>query len=414
MSDSTGPTEAAPAAAPVPATPVAPAEDAKRDAPSESEDDEMGPMPISAGEERAKRRKTLQFEKLYLDQLPNADRYSKSLMHRDTINFCTVTPHTNFVITTSVDGRVKFWKKQAQDIEFVKHYNAHLAIILGISVSSDGAYFSTISADGTAKIFDVINFDMINMLELKYTPRACVWVHRRGSADLLLAVAEENSPAVHFYDGRGDGTPLYTARVHKKPCHLLAYNEPHNCVVSADTGGMIEYWRPSEPFVQPPSVFSLKSATDLFEFKKCKTAPSSLTFSPDYTQFVTTSMGDRQVRVFSFAKGKLLRKYDESLGASQEMQQAGTAFYQLDDMEFGRRLAVERDLDATALTGLEDASSNASGASTANAVFDESGNFVLYATLLGIKGMSIRNAAHPQWSMSRQTRLHDYLERTNQ
>ncbi|WFD38574.1 peptidylprolyl isomerase [Malassezia japonica] len=364
----------------------------------ESSDDEMGPMPVQAGTESAaeaeksKRRKTLQYERLYLDQLPSADRYYKSLMHRDTINFVSVTPHTAFVVTTSIDGHVKFWKKQTSGIEFVKHYRAHVAMVVNVCTSADGAYFATIAADGSVKVFDVLNFDLINMIDLPYTPRACCWVHRRGSADLVLAIAEENSTSVRFYDGRGDGTPTDTVtHMHRQPCHLLAYHEPSDCVVSADVGGMVEYWQPTEPYQVPPGLFSLKSSTDLFEFKKTRSAPTTLTFSHDYSQFVTTSACDRQVRVFSFAKGKLLRKYDESLTAVQEMQQAGTAAYQLDDMEFGRRLAVERELDATALSGLADATLNATGAGTANAIFDESGNFLLYGTMFGIKVVNLKS-----------------------
>ena len=61
------------------------------------------------------------------------------------------------------------------------------------------------------------------------------------------------------------------------------------------------------------------------------------------------------------------------------MQQAGTAVYQLDDMDFGRRLAVERELERS--------ESGPGGAlRTASAVFDESGNFLMYPTMLGIKG----------------------------
>lgn len=42
-------------------------------------------------------------------------------------------------------------------------------------------------------------------------------------------------------------------------------------------------------------------------------------------------------------------------------------------MEFGRRMAVERDLEKSEAVGL------------ANIVFDATGNFILYATLLGVK-----------------------------
>ena len=31
---------------------------------------------------------------------------------------------TEFLITGSADGHIKFWKKQAQGVEFAKHYKA--------------------------------------------------------------------------------------------------------------------------------------------------------------------------------------------------------------------------------------------------------------------------------------------------
>jgi peptidylprolyl isomerase domain and WD repeat-containing protein 1 len=43
--------------------------------------------------------------------------------------------------------------------------------------------------------------------------------------------------------------------------------------------------------------------------------------------------------------GKVFRKYDESLKTITEMQQAGTSIRKLDDMEFGRRLAVDKELE---------------------------------------------------------------------
>jgi hypothetical protein len=35
----------------------------------------------------------LEHESLYLEQLPNADQYETSLMHRDVVNFCFVTKY---------------------------------------------------------------------------------------------------------------------------------------------------------------------------------------------------------------------------------------------------------------------------------------------------------------------------------
>jgi peptidylprolyl isomerase domain and WD repeat-containing protein 1 len=102
--------------------------------------------------------KVLPHEKAYLDRLPSSIRYTKSFMHRDTLSFVTVTPFTDFIITTSVDGVVKFWKKQASGIEFVKDYRGHLGPVTSISVSADGSTFASASSDKTVKIFDVVNF----------------------------------------------------------------------------------------------------------------------------------------------------------------------------------------------------------------------------------------------------------------
>lgn len=75
----------------------------------------------------------------------------------------------------------------------------------------------------------------------------------------------------------------------------------------------------------------------------------------------------------------MARKYDESLEAVQEMQQAGTAAYKVEDMEFGRRLAVERELE---MPGPD----NFTPGRWINVIWDETGSFVIYPTLLGIKG----------------------------
>ena len=65
---------------------------------------------------------------------------------------------TEFLLTTSIDGIVKLWKKQEQGIEFVKTYRAHLAPVVAVSASADGQLFASVAEDGSAKVFDVVNF----------------------------------------------------------------------------------------------------------------------------------------------------------------------------------------------------------------------------------------------------------------
>ncbi|KAI8372788.1 peptidyl-prolyl cis-trans isomerase cyp15 [Radiomyces spectabilis] len=343
-------------------------------------DDDIGPlMPPSETDLPRKKKRTLAYEKLYLANIPSADMYEKSYMHRDVLNQVAVTK-SDFIITTSVDGHLKFWKKTSTGIEFVKHYRSHISNIVGISVSADNELLATISDDMALKVYDITNFDMINMVKLGYKPKAVCWIHQKDQAQALIAVSEAANSNIHIYDGRADGKPIHTfSDMHTQPVHIMTFNSRFNCVVSVDGLGMVEYWSPEEPFELPKHLdFELKSETDLYEFRKHKSVPTCLVFSPDESKFVTMSFPDRQVRLFRFSTGKIYRKYDESLHIASEMQQAGTTIYKLDDMEFGRRLAVDKELEKSPQSKF------------VNAVFDDSGNFIIYATLLGIKVVNIR------------------------
>jgi peptidylprolyl isomerase domain and WD repeat-containing protein 1 len=156
----------------------------------------------------------------------------------------------------------------------------------------------------------------------------------------------------------------------------MAYNPAFDCVLSADESGMLEYWTPRNNFDKPDTVFKMKSSTNLFDFKKAKSAPSCITISPSGHQFAAFSFPDRRVRIFDFASGKLYRSYDESLTTITDMQQAGTALQKLEEVEFGRRMAAERELD------------NPIVRSRVNVIFDETGHFILYGSLLGIKAIN--------------------------
>ncbi|TEY40432.1 hypothetical protein BOTCAL_0431g00090 [Botryotinia calthae] len=339
-----------------------------------SSDDDMGPQLPSAEATKKKRRK-LPYEKLYISALPTSARYSKSLMHKEQISFVTMTPLTDFLITSSVDGVVKFWKKGGDGIEFVKEFRTHIGEIKSVSISADGRSFATAGADKTIKIFDVMTFDLLSMLTLEYTPKCVCWVHGRGASLPMLAVSDEVNHTIRIYDGRGENQePIHTiSGLHRSVVSLMDYNDAYNCVISADENGMIEYWRPGGNYEKPDNVFEYKSSTSLFEFKKAKSTPTSLTISPTGSQFATVSFPDRKVRVFDFPTGKLYRTYDESLQVIEEMQQAGTSLKKLEDLEFGRRLATEREIETPTLRN------------KANVIFDETGHFIIYGSMLGAK-----------------------------
>lgn len=58
---------------------------------------------------------------------------------------------------------------------------------------------------------------------------------------------------------------------------------------------------------------------------------------------------------------------------AQDLQRSDAPLYRLEAIDFGRRMAVEKEIEKT------------ESAPQPNAIFDESSNFIIYATLLGIK-----------------------------
>ncbi|XP_050367591.1 peptidyl-prolyl cis-trans isomerase CYP71 [Argentina anserina] len=342
---------------------------------AESEEEPIvGPGPAP----RARPKRPLQFEQAYLDALPSALMYEKSYMHRDVVTHVAVSA-AEFVVTGSVDGHLKFWKKKPIGIEFAKHFRSHLGPIEGLAVSADGLLCCTISNDPSVKIYDVVNYDMMAMIHTSFVPGAVEWVYKQGDVKARLAISDRNSSYVHIFDARaGTNEPLISRKIHLGPVKFMRYNHEYDTVISADEKGMIEYWNPATlEFPENGMKFRFKSDTNLFDIVKCKTSVSSIEVSPDGKQFSVTSP-DRRIRVFWFLTGKIRRVYDESLEVAQDLQRSDVPLYQLEAIDFGRRMAVEKEIEKTET------------APQPNAVFDESSNFLIYPTLLGIKVVNLQ------------------------
>lgn len=363
-----------------------PASSAAAAAPPDDDGAAAGDWLFAAPPPKTKKRKTLAHESVYLDALPSASMYERSFMHRDTVTHVAFATTHDFFVTASIDGHLKFWKKRHRGVEFVKHFRAHASEILGLSVSADGGMCATIGSDNTCKIFDVVNFDMLLMLKLPYAPTACEFVFRRGDAVHALAIGDD-AGTIRVYDALSSSAePVKTLdKLHRSRITALRYNSARECVISAEEKGALEYWssRPEDDYAALTSSnhakieFRYKLDTDLYALAKVKTAAYALEVSADGEKFSTTGP-DRRVRVFRWKTGKLIKDIDESLEGAEDVQQSGIEKYVLEDIDFGRRLAIERELTKS----LEKHA-------WPNAIFDESGNFLIYASHLGIKVVNL-------------------------
>lgn len=360
-----------------------------------SSDDDFGPSLSQAQQQKEevftppvakrvkKKKKKLKFEQVYLDNLPEATRYERSYMHRESVTHIVVARQTDFVITASSDGHVKFWKKMADDVEFVKHYQAHLGKIHSLEVSPDGLRVVSTAEDRMIKFFDVQSYDMINMIAVPFVPSASCWL--RHASDMgthvgvglytRVAVADCNGSLIRVYKmDQTSSTCLSQISLHSFPVRCMALNQPKGVIVSIDAKGMVEYWRSDTLEVPSEVSFKYKTDTDLYSLAKERAEPTSISFSPVGDVFAVTS-ADKKIRIFNYLTGKLKRVYDES---AKTYAQNPATLTSLSEHDIGRKQAVEKDIEATpeALQRI-------------NAVFDETGNYLVYSSMLGVKILNI-------------------------
>jgi len=94
-------------------------------------------------------------------------------MHKDTVNNIISSSKTDTIITFSVDGHIKFWKKVFNLVDFGKNLKAHNGLITGAALSEHQDLLCTVGLDRTLKIFDVLNCDLRVSLRLNFVPSGC-------------------------------------------------------------------------------------------------------------------------------------------------------------------------------------------------------------------------------------------------
>ncbi|KAF5404205.1 Peptidylprolyl isomerase domain and WD repeat-containing protein 1 [Paragonimus heterotremus] len=195
--------------------------------------------------------------------------------------------------------------------------------IHGLSISVDGELACTVGDDKTAKVFDVINFDMINMMKLDFMPCGCCFIYTPKDEVSALAISDQESSKIRIYDARSKSDLLHVLdQLHQAPVTCMAYNPLYDCVLSADSDGMLECWGGSvQNYSFPRGLgWKFKSDTDLFCLIGAKTHAINLTISSN-GQTLAVLGADRRVRLFRFYTGKLIRVYDESLEQYSKLQQ---------------------------------------------------------------------------------------------
>lgn len=94
-------------------------------------------------------------------------------MHRDVVNNILTSTKQNLIITSSIDGHIKFWRKVFCLVEFVKNFKAHTGLINSIALNKNHDLLASVGVDKTLKIFDLLNNDLRTVIKLTFSPYDC-------------------------------------------------------------------------------------------------------------------------------------------------------------------------------------------------------------------------------------------------
>jgi len=333
-----------------------------------------------------------------LNYLPMTNNYSISYLQSDIIDNIYCTNKTDFIFTTSYDGVIQFWKKIPKGIEFVKKFNAHQYRISGTSINREGNLICTCShKDLFIKIFDIINFYLLDYIPLKYYPFLCEFIIADPKTiNHIIAISEKDKGIIHILD-INKKKEISIVSIHKDSIITnIKFNYKYNICLSTSNTGLIEYWSKTASnnnvinnnnfifgkdndneiiddiikfdFPKNSIKFKFKSQTDLFKlYDKTKKNPIlNLTLSPKNNYFGITDKS-RNIYIFNFLTGKIIYKiennqYNSQLNENQKIE------------------IIEKEIDK-----------NIETQNQPNIQFDESENYIYYPTYEGIKLVNIKN-----------------------
>lgn len=137
-------------------------------------------------------------------------------MHRENITIVLASHRSNVVITFSTDGHIKFWRKIFRLVEFAKHFRAHSGIITCAALSESHERMASVSpADRTIKLFDVLNFDLLDMIKLPFQPYACEFVEIADVKVQLLFISDANTGDIAVLDESKEEKIVRVIKIHQ-------------------------------------------------------------------------------------------------------------------------------------------------------------------------------------------------------
>ena len=334
-------------------------------------------------------------------------------------------------------------------LEFIKSYVAHTAPFTTLAISRpDGDIAASVGEDNVIKFYDIGSFDVTGMIQVKEEYRCGSCAAFLGEEQNLLAVSTSMTGAIGrisiFSSMTLSPAPIRNIQLHSAPLTAMEYNFKYHCLISTDEKGIIEYSNGSLLVTERNTQFgqfgtlheydkiedigvetkekkeevTLKDAaysalgeaptrnrngisfsskimdTDLLAVMKSKKYVVSLAMSPTGDHFAVYG-SDRKVRLYQYASGKIVVKYDERMKVYDALVNKRSKANEdnlnnnnnaMDAIDYGKRAAREREISETSILSIRrDGSYQECGNQSLHLYFDPSGRFLFLPTIVGVK-----------------------------
>ena len=141
-------------------------------------------------------------------------------------------------MTISIDGFVKFWRKQQLGIAFVKSYKAHSGKVVSAALSLDQNRMVTAGCDKFLKIFDVANFDLITSIKTGFEPGPAIeFLKSPFSYKFIVSECDQSN----LYVFKEDQMIKKMENVLEFPIQCLKYSSAFDLLIVLDSKSNLEF-----------------------------------------------------------------------------------------------------------------------------------------------------------------------------
>ena len=317
------------------------------------------------------------------DNLPMADYYEKSYSHSEIISQVILKKNSDLIITISIDGVIKFWKKSFKLIEYCKTFKAHSGHIISAKIAEKlNRLYTTSIHDKTTKAFDLSTLDMIDIIKHSEPVYSCIAAENSTeNIHTLLVVVKENRAlylrkynSQHIEDIAIDGISnvVDIITVNKHNVYIILTSKGHIEYISCDTLKYINS-------VDNKLSFNSKFETDFIKFLKHRKGMPVAIDKDEREEKFWVYTDELQIWVFQIKTGKSLLTLDTT---HSSLKDHFPKHFDLETTDKERKILIEEECKEKLKLSFKQ---------RVTADLDESGTYLIFPSILGLVYFHIVN-----------------------